>query len=134
MLRCNILIIMPECLPAMPIKLSITIRIAANSSVRYDFNDEMDHDAAQGGERLMGLIEGLLLLVIACTIFGVIRKIRGGTFLPPPGSDGDHHVRDKDGRWWRINADDGAMEWKRYLAQNENDPPPIRMTSIRFRR
>ena len=58
----------------------------------------------------MRFLEGLLLLLIACIIVGAIRKIRGGTFLPPPGSDGDHHVRDKDGRWWRFNADDGAME------------------------
>jgi hypothetical protein len=58
----------------------------------------------------MGLIAGLLLLLIGCLIFGVIRKIRGGTFLPPPGSDGDHHVRDKSGRWWRYNADDGTLE------------------------
>ena len=58
----------------------------------------------------MRLIEGLLLLLVACIIAAVIRKVRGGTFMPPPGSDGDHHVRDKHGRWWRFNADDGTME------------------------
>jgi hypothetical protein len=73
----------------------------------------------------MRLIEGLLFLVIACTLFGVLRKLRGGTFLPPPESDEDHHVRDKDGRWWRFNADDGTMEElfssKRHRSTSDKD-------------
>jgi hypothetical protein len=48
----------------------------------------------------------LLLLLAGCIIAGVIRKARGGTFLPPPGSDVDHHVRDRSGKWWRYNAKD----------------------------
>jgi hypothetical protein len=58
----------------------------------------------------MKLIVGLLVLLAGCMVVGVIRKLRGGTFLPPFGSDGDHHVRDKSGRWWRFNADDGTVE------------------------
>jgi hypothetical protein len=57
----------------------------------------------------------LLLLLAGCIIAGVIRKAFGGTFLPPPGSDGDHHVRDHKGKWWRYNAKDGRWEeafWK----------------------
>ncbi len=51
----------------------------------------------------MGLIIGLLVLLALCVVLGVIRKLGGGTFFPPPGIDGDHHVRDKEGRWWRYN-------------------------------
>jgi hypothetical protein len=58
----------------------------------------------------MKLIIGLLLLLTGCVVVGAIRKVRGGTFLPPPGSDGDHHVRDRSGKWWRYNADDGSLE------------------------
>jgi hypothetical protein len=54
----------------------------------------------------MKLIEGLLLLLVVCVIAGIVRKLRGGTFLPPPGSDGDHHVQDRSGHWWRYNAAD----------------------------
>jgi hypothetical protein len=50
----------------------------------------------------------LLLLLAGCIIAGVIRKAFGGTFLPPPGSDGYHHVRDRSGKWWRYNARDGG--------------------------
>ena len=50
----------------------------------------------------------LLLLLAGCIMAGVIRKAFVGTFLPPPGSDGDHHVRDRSGKWWRYNAKDGS--------------------------
>jgi hypothetical protein len=58
----------------------------------------------------MRFIIFLLLLLAGCIITGVIRKAFGGTFLPPPGSDGDHHVRDRSGKWWRYNAEDGSLE------------------------
>ena len=45
----------------------------------------------------------LLLLLAGCIIAGVIRKARGGTFLPDGG-----HVRDRSGKWWRYNAKDGS--------------------------
>jgi hypothetical protein len=57
----------------------------------------------------MLILEMLLVLLIACVIAGVVRRERGGSFLPPPGSAGEHHVRDKTGRWWRY-ADDGSLE------------------------
>jgi hypothetical protein len=58
----------------------------------------------------MNLIVGLLVLLAACIVLGVIRKLRGGTFLPPPETVGEHHVQDhKTGRWWRY-ADDGSLE------------------------
>jgi hypothetical protein len=57
----------------------------------------------------MVLIEGLLLLLVACIIAGIVRRMRGGSFRPPPGSAGEHHVRDKTGRWWRY-AEDGSLE------------------------
>ena len=58
----------------------------------------------------MKLIIGLFVLLIACVIAGIVRKLRGGTFLPPPGSDGDHHAKDKDGRWWRYESEDNTVE------------------------
>jgi len=58
----------------------------------------------------MKLIVGLLLLLAGCIAVGAIRKLGGGTFLPPPGSDGDHHVRDRNGKWWRYNAEDESLE------------------------
>jgi hypothetical protein len=58
----------------------------------------------------MTLVVGLLVLLAVCVIAGVVRKMRGGSFLPPPGSAGEHLVRDdKSGRWWRY-ADDGSLE------------------------
>ena len=48
----------------------------------------------------------LLLLLAVSVVFGAIRKLRGGTFLPIPGSEGDHHVQDKTGRWWLYDAED----------------------------
>ena len=56
----------------------------------------------------MGIVAMLLLLLVACVIVGIVRKLRGGSFLPPPGSAGEHHFRDKDGRWWR-DAEDGSF-------------------------
>jgi hypothetical protein len=61
----------------------------------------------------------LLLLLAGCIIAGVIRKAFGGTFLPPPGSDGDHHVRDRSGKWWRFNAKDGWKEVFRKPADSD---------------
>jgi hypothetical protein len=58
----------------------------------------------------MIFIVSLLVLLAGCVVLGVIRKVRGGTFLPPPGSDGDHHVRDRSGKWWRYNAEDGSLQ------------------------
>jgi hypothetical protein len=49
----------------------------------------------------MKLMVMLLLLLAGSVVMGVIRKLRGGTFMPPPGSDGDHHVQDRSGQWWR---------------------------------
>jgi hypothetical protein len=57
----------------------------------------------------MKIILGLLVLLAACVVVGMIRKLRGGSFLPPPETVGEHHVRDKTGRWWRY-ADDGSLE------------------------
>ncbi|HEY2530388.1 MAG TPA: hypothetical protein VGJ20_21040 [Xanthobacteraceae bacterium] len=57
----------------------------------------------------MRIIIALLVLLAICVVSGVIRVLRGGTFLPPPGLDGDHHVRGRDGRWWRVE-DDGTVE------------------------
>jgi hypothetical protein len=54
----------------------------------------------------MALIEGLLALLVLCIVAGVIRKLRGGSFLPPPHSDGDYHVQDASGRCWRYNVED----------------------------
>lgn len=58
----------------------------------------------------MNLIWMLLFLLGGCVVVGVIRKIRGGTFMPPPGSDGDNHVRDKSGRWWRHEPENNVIE------------------------
>jgi hypothetical protein len=52
----------------------------------------------------------LLLLLAGCVAMGVIRKVRGGTIMPPPGLDGDNHVRDKSGRWWRHESEDNVVE------------------------
>jgi hypothetical protein len=43
----------------------------------------------------------LLFLLGGSILMSVIRKLRGGTFMPPPGSDGNHHVQDRSLRWWR---------------------------------
>jgi hypothetical protein len=51
----------------------------------------------------------LLLFLVASVVAGAVRKLRGGSFLPPPGSEGEHHFKDKEGRWWRV-ADDGSLE------------------------
>ena len=58
----------------------------------------------------MSFIYMLLFFLAGAIAMGVIRKLRGGTFFPPPGSDGDHHVRDKDGRWWRYDQEANTYE------------------------
>lgn len=55
-------------------------------------------------------IEMLLLILLVCVILGVIRKLRGGHFLPEPGPGEDRLVMDKTGRWWRYDQQTGAME------------------------
>ena len=55
-------------------------------------------------------IEMLLLILLGCVILGVIRKLRGGHFLPEPGPGEDRLVMDKTGRWWRYDQQTGAME------------------------
>jgi hypothetical protein len=39
----------------------------------------------------------LLLLLVACVIAGMARKMRGGNCLPLPGSAGEHHFQDRTG-------------------------------------
>jgi hypothetical protein len=52
----------------------------------------------------------LLILLALSVIAGVIRKLRGGTFLPPPERDEDRLYMDKRGRWWRNDPQSGALE------------------------
>jgi hypothetical protein len=51
----------------------------------------------------------LLFLLAGSMILGIIRKLRGGSFLPPPGPGEDRHILDKHGRWWRERPD-GTLE------------------------
>ena len=58
----------------------------------------------------MKLLSGLGILLLACMAVGVFRKLSGGTFLPPPGADGDHHVQDNKGQWWRYEKGTNTLE------------------------
>ena len=58
----------------------------------------------------MSFIVVLLFLLAGAVAMGLVRKLRGGTFFPPPGADGDHHVRDKTGRWWRFDPESETYE------------------------
>jgi hypothetical protein len=51
----------------------------------------------------------LVIILVLCVIAGVIRKLRGGTFLPQPERDEDRLFMDKDGRWWRKDPQSGAV-------------------------
>jgi hypothetical protein len=43
----------------------------------------------------MKFIVGLLFLLAISIVMGVIRKLRGGTFLPPPAPDEEYVVHDR---------------------------------------
>jgi hypothetical protein len=57
----------------------------------------------------MNVVLFLLFLALAISIAaGIIRKLRGGSFLPEP-APGEEHFKDRSGRWWR-ESDDGTVE------------------------
>jgi hypothetical protein len=59
----------------------------------------------------MKLALGILLLFLALNmLMGLGRKLKGGTFLPSPGPDDDHHLMDRNGRWWRQDPKSGTLE------------------------
>jgi hypothetical protein len=43
-------------------------------------------------------------------LVGVVRKLRGDTFLPGPGRAGVEHMQDRQGRWWRREERDNTFE------------------------
>ena len=50
----------------------------------------------------MKFVVVLVALLVLSVIAGVVRKLRGGTFLPQPERDEDRIFMDKrSGRWWR---------------------------------
>jgi hypothetical protein len=51
----------------------------------------------------------LLFLLAASVVVGIVRKLRGGQFLPEPEPGEDRVVLDKSGRWWR-QGEDGTIE------------------------
>src|SRR4051812_20738426 len=58
---------------------------------------------------IMNSIYMLLFLLAGCMLLGVIRVIRGGSFLPEANPGEERHLRDREGRWWREDAD-GALQ------------------------
>jgi hypothetical protein len=48
---------------------------------------------------VLGLLLAIFLLVPV--IQGLIRKLKGGPFLPTAGADGDHNTMDRNGRRWQ---------------------------------
>jgi hypothetical protein len=58
----------------------------------------------------MNFIYIILLLLAASVSLGIIRWLRGGSFLPEPGPGEDRHFQDKRGRWWREEADETVEE------------------------
>ena len=59
---------------------------------------------------MIKFIIALLFLLIVAIIAGMVRKLRGGTFLPQPERDEDRLFIDKRGRWWRDDPQSGALE------------------------
>jgi len=59
--------------------------------------------------RLMYFVLFLLFLLAVSVVVGIIRKLRGGPFLPEPAAGEDRHFKDRSGRWWR-QSDDGTVE------------------------
>jgi hypothetical protein len=59
--------------------------------------------------RMVKFAIALVIILVLCVIAGVIRKLRGGTFLPQPERDEDRLFMDKDGRWWRKDPQSGAV-------------------------
>ncbi len=51
----------------------------------------------------------ILFLLAASIVAGIVRKLRGGSFLPEPAPGEDRHFKDKGGRWWR-ESEDGTFE------------------------
>jgi hypothetical protein len=55
------------------------------------------------------ILIGLVALLIANMLVGAIRKLYGGSFIPPPSPSDDQTRQDRHGRWWRITPD-GMLE------------------------
>ena len=51
----------------------------------------------------------LLALLAASVLAGLIRKLKGGSFLPEPAPGEDRHLLDERGRWWRED-EKGTLE------------------------
>jgi hypothetical protein len=56
---------------------------------------------------MLGLV--LLFLLAGSIVLGLVRWLRGGSFLPEPEPGEDRHFLSKDGRWWR-EGPDGIIE------------------------
>jgi len=53
----------------------------------------------------------LLGLLAINFLMAASRKLTGkGNFLPAPDLDGDHHLMDRNGRWWREDQKSGVLE------------------------
>jgi hypothetical protein len=50
-----------------------------------------------------------LFLLAVSIVVGIVRKLRGGSFLPEPAPGEDRHFNDKSGRWWR-QSEHGTFE------------------------
>jgi hypothetical protein len=46
----------------------------------------------------------LLFFLAGSVLLGIIRVLKGGSFLPEPGPGEDHLFRDNKSRWWREDA------------------------------
>jgi hypothetical protein len=51
----------------------------------------------------------LLLFLGGSVLLGIIRKLKGGSFLPEPAPGEDRLFKDKQGRWWR-EEEGGTIE------------------------
>ncbi|HEU5020192.1 MAG TPA: hypothetical protein VFT69_19695 [Pseudolabrys sp.] len=51
----------------------------------------------------------LLIFLAGSVLLGVIRKLKGGSFLPEPRPGEDCYFLDKQGRWWR-QEESGIVE------------------------
>ena len=71
---------------------------------------KIGHQESHNGINHHEIYHNAFVVVGRQCVMGVIRKLRGGTFMPPPGSDGDHNVQDKSWQWWRHEVESNTFE------------------------
>jgi hypothetical protein len=74
----------------------------------------------------------LLFFLAGSVLLGIVRVLRGGSFLPEPEPGEDRLFRDNKSRWWREDATGTIEEAFRKAppGAREKSPPMIELSGV----